>query len=54
MTSISVYIYCLFLIQKNETKTQPGLKINFQTIFRECFSDYFGLAKFFRFEETID
>ena len=54
MTSISVYIYCLFLIQKNETKTQPGSKINFQTIFRECFSDYFGLAKFFRFEETID
>ena len=54
---IDIHIYCLFLIRRNETKTQPGSKISFQTKLREYFSNYLGLAKFFRFdrfEETID
>ena len=54
---IYIYIYCLFLIRRNKTKTQPCSKISFQTKLRECFSNYLGLAKFFRFdrfEETID
>ena len=54
MTSICVYTYCLFLTQKNETKTQPGSKISFQTKLPECFSNALGLAKFFRFDETIN
>ena len=43
-----------FYLRKNTTKTQPGLEISFQTKFRECFSDFLGLTKFLRLEETID
>ena len=55
VTSICVYIYCLFLFaQKSTNKTQPGLEISFQTKLPECFSNFLGMAKFLRLEETVD
>ena len=52
MTSICVYIYCLFYFaQINTTKTQLGLEINFQTKLCECFSDYLGLTNFLRLKK---
>ena len=48
------YVYCLFLFaQKTQPETQPGLEISFQTKLRECFSDFLGLTKFLRLEETV-
>ena len=52
-----VYIldrYRLFLFAQKTTKTQPGLKISIQAKLRECFSNFVGLAKFLRLEETVD
>ena len=55
MTSICVYMYCLFsFAQINTTKTQPGLEINFQTKVHECFSDFVGLKNVLRLEEMKD
>ena len=55
MTSLFVYIYCLFLFaQIITTKPQPGLEIIFETELCECFSDFLGLTNFLRLEETVD
>ena len=49
------YVYCLFLFaQKTQPETQPDLQISFQTKLRECFSNFLGLTKFLRLEETVD
>ena len=49
---ICIHIY--LFVEKNTTKTQPGLEINFQAKLRECFSDFLGLDKLLKLEETID
>ena len=55
MTSIRVYIFCLFYFaQINTTKTQLGLEISFQTKLCECLSDVMGLTNFLRPKETVD
>ena len=54
MTSICTYILFIFICAKTQPKTQPGLEISFQTKLRECFSNFLGLAKFLRLEETVD
>ena len=55
MTSIYVYIYCLFyFVQINTTKTQLSLEISFQTKLLECLFDFLGLTNFLRLEETAE
>ena len=52
---VYMYIYTVyFYLPKTQPKTQPGLEISFQTKLRECFSNFLGLAKFLRLEETVD
>ena len=53
---IYIYIYILFnfICTKNKTKMLPVLAMSFQTKLRECFSDFLGLTKFLRLEETVD
>ena len=40
--------------KKTQPKTQPGLAISFQTKLCDCFSDFLGLTKSLRLEETLD
>ena len=42
----------IFAQKNNENATRSGNKV--QTKLCECFSDFLGLTKFLRLEETVD